>query len=47
MVATPTSAPAVDAVHAHWAYFFGPGCEPGLEDLDRVARPGARATRSS
>ena len=26
---------SVDVVHARWAYFFGPGCEPGL----RRARP--------
>ncbi len=30
-------------VHARWAYFFGPGCEPGLAELDRVVRPGGRA----
>jgi hypothetical protein len=27
-------------VHARWAYFFGPGCEPGLAELDRVVRRG-------
>ncbi|MFD0852051.1 SAM-dependent methyltransferase, partial [Actinomadura adrarensis] len=27
-------------VHARWAYFFGPGCEPGLAELDRVTRHG-------
>ncbi len=32
---------SVDVVHARWAYFFGPGCEPGLAELDRVARRGA------
>ena len=34
---------SVDVVHARWAYFFGPGCEPGLTELDRVVRPGGRA----
>jgi ubiquinone/menaquinone biosynthesis C-methylase UbiE len=30
----------VDVSHARWAYFFGPGCEPGLRDLGRVMRRG-------
>jgi len=34
---------SVDVVHARWAYFFGPGCEPGLAELDRVARRGGTA----
>ncbi len=34
---------SVDVMHARWAYFFGPGCEPGLAELDRVMRPGSRA----
>lgn len=34
---------SVDVVHARWAYFFGPGCEPGLAELDRVLRPGGTA----
>jgi SAM-dependent methyltransferase len=29
-----------DLVHARTAYFFGPGCEPGLHETDRVLRPG-------
>ena len=29
-----------DLVHARVAYFFGPGCEPGLADARRVLRPG-------
>ena len=33
----------VDVAHARWAYFFGPGCEPGLAELDRVMRPGGTA----
>jgi SAM-dependent methyltransferase len=36
-------AESVDVMHARWAYFFGPGCEPGLAELDRVMRPGGRA----
>jgi SAM-dependent methyltransferase len=31
---------SVDLVFSHWAYFFGPGCEPGLAEVDRVLRPG-------
>ncbi|SDQ16369.1 Methyltransferase domain-containing protein [Quadrisphaera sp. DSM 44207] len=31
---------SVDLAHARWAYFFGPGCEPGLAELARVVRPG-------
>ena len=34
---------SVDIAHARWAYFFGPGCEPGLRELDRVMRPGGLA----
>jgi SAM-dependent methyltransferase len=34
---------SVDVVHARWAYFFGPGCEPGLSELARVMRRGATA----
>jgi len=29
-----------DLVHARTAYFFGPGCQPGLREADRVLRPG-------
>ena len=29
---------SVDIVHARWAYFFGPGCEPGLAEIARVIR---------
>ncbi len=39
----PLRAASVDVAHARWAYFFGPGCEPGLAELDRVMRPGGRA----
>jgi len=34
---------SVDVVHARWAYFFGPGSEPGLGELDRVVRRGGTA----
>jgi len=34
---------SVDVVHARWAYFFGPGSEPGLAELDRVVRRGGSA----
>ena len=30
---------SIDVVHARFAYFFGPGCEPGLAELARVIRP--------
>lgn len=29
-----------DVVHARTAYFFGPGCEPGIREAMRVLRPG-------
>ena len=41
--ALPLPDASVDVMHARWAYFFGPGCEPGLAELDRVMRPGSRA----
>lgn len=31
---------SVDLVFSHWSYFFGPGCEAGLAEVDRVLRPG-------
>ena len=39
----PMADDSVDLVHARWAYFFGPGSEPGLAQLDRVIRPGGAA----
>jgi SAM-dependent methyltransferase len=36
----PLDDASVDLVHARTAYFFGPGCEPGLREADRVLRPG-------
>jgi len=41
--AIPLPDASVDVVHARWAYFFGPGCEPGLAELDRVVRRGGVA----
>ena len=34
---------SVDVAHARWAYFFGPGCDPGLAELARIIRPGGTA----
>lgn len=39
----PLGGSSVDVAHARWAYFFGPGCEPGLAQLARVVRPGGTA----
>jgi SAM-dependent methyltransferase len=41
--ALPLPDDSVDVVHARWAYFFGPGAEPGLAELDRVVRRGGTA----
>jgi SAM-dependent methyltransferase len=41
--ALPLAAASVDVAHARWAYFFGPGCEPGLAELARVVRRGGTA----
>lgn len=38
--ALPLPDASVDLVHARVAYFFGPGCEPGLAEAERVLRPG-------
>ena len=39
----PLADDSVEMVHARWAYFFGPGCEPGLTEVGRVLRPGGTA----
>lgn len=39
----PVADASIDVVHARWAYFFGPGCEPGLAELKRVLAPGGTA----
>jgi SAM-dependent methyltransferase len=36
----PVGDASVDVVHARTAYFFGPGCEPGLREAERALRPG-------
>lgn len=41
--ALPLDDASVDVAHARWAYFFGPGCEPGLAELERVMRSGGTA----
>ncbi|HNA99171.1 MAG TPA: class I SAM-dependent methyltransferase [Marmoricola sp.] len=42
--ALPVASNSVGMMQARWAYFFGPGCEPGLAELDRVmARGGVAA----
>jgi SAM-dependent methyltransferase len=38
--ALPLPDVCVDVAVARWAYFFGPGCEPGLRELARVVRRG-------
>jgi len=39
----PVRDASIDVAHARWAYFFGPGCEPGLAELSRVVRRGGTA----
>lgn len=34
---------SIDVCHVRWAYFLGPGCEPGLRELDRVMSRGGTA----
>lgn len=36
----PLPAGSADVVHARTAYFFGPGCGPGIIEAMRVLRPG-------
>ncbi len=39
----PLPPASVDVMQARWAYFLGPGCDPGLAELDRVMRRGGTA----
>ncbi len=41
--AMPVDDASIDVLHARWAYFFGPGCEPGLREISRVMAPGGTA----
>ncbi|GAB6901129.1 class I SAM-dependent methyltransferase [Kineosporia succinea] len=41
--ALPVPSNSIDVVHARWAYFFGPGCEPGLAEIRRVLKRGGVA----
>lgn len=41
--AIPLPDASVDVAHVRWAYFFGPGSEPGLAELERVVRRGGTA----
>ena len=36
----PIENDCVDVAYATWSYFFGPGSEPGLDEVERVVRPG-------
>jgi SAM-dependent methyltransferase len=36
----PLEEDSVEVAYATWAYFFGPGSEPGLQQVERVVRPG-------
>ncbi|WP_238413164.1 class I SAM-dependent methyltransferase [Saccharothrix deserti] len=38
----PLADASVDVVHARFAYFFPPDCEPGLAEVRRVLKPGGR-----
>jgi ubiquinone/menaquinone biosynthesis C-methylase UbiE len=40
--AIPLEDDTVDTAYATWAYFFGPGSEPGLREVERVVRPGGQ-----
>lgn len=40
---TPLCDQSVDVVQARFAYFFGPGAEAGLAELERIVRPGGAA----
>jgi SAM-dependent methyltransferase len=38
--AIPLEDASVDVAYAAWSYFFGPGSERGLSEVERVLRPG-------
>lgn len=38
--AIPLPDNSIDVAHSRWAYFFGPGSEPGLVEVKRVLRGG-------
>jgi ubiquinone/menaquinone biosynthesis C-methylase UbiE len=38
--AIPLDDDIIDVAYATWAYFFGPGTEGGLQEAERVVRPG-------
>ena len=40
----PLEESCVDVAYATWAYFFGPGSEPGLREVQREIRPGGDLT---
>lgn len=40
---TMLAAESIDVVHARFAYFWGPGAEPGVAELARVLKPGGTA----
>lgn len=40
VTAIPLEDDRVDVAYATWAYFFGPGSEPGMREVERVVRPG-------
>ena len=39
----PVPDASVEVTHARWAYFFGPGAEPGVAEVRRVLRRGGTA----
>jgi ubiquinone/menaquinone biosynthesis C-methylase UbiE len=40
--AIPLDDDTVDVAYATWSYFFGPGSEAGLREVQRVVRPGGQ-----
>lgn len=38
--ATGLPSSSIDVAIARWAYFFGPGCETGLDEIYRILAPG-------